>query len=102
MVMGHGREQLDLAAEYGGLYCKVISTGNTVWYPDAEIHVQISVSWMSNMDAPVHQATASWVQKITPNNFEACIMEASRRDITDTPYINWFAYQGKMENVKAA
>lgn len=100
--MDHGREQLQSVASCDGLYCKVISTRNNVWYPNADINVQISVNWMNKIDGEMpttHEATSSWVENVTPNTFRACVMEAGGRDLLDPPYINWFAYQGELPEV---
>ena len=101
MTFNHGRVQLESVDGCSGVYCKVVSTNNHVWYPHAKIHVQISVNWMNTIEmmGNIHDATSSWVQNVTPNSFKACVMEAGRKDLVHAPYINWFAYQGRMEKV---
>ena len=100
--MDHGRAQLDPVASCAGLYCKVISTRNNVWYPHADINVQVSVNWQQDMNIAVtHDATSSWVENVTPESFRACVMDASRKNLLNGPSINWFAYQGKVENIKS-
>lgn len=47
-----------------------------------------------------HDASASWVEDVTPNSFKACVMEAGREVKSKGPYINWLAYQGDVENVR--
>ena len=86
-----------------GLYCKVISTRNNIWYEHADINVQITVNWGStlgvNQQQAAHDATSSWVEDVTPTSFKACVMDASRQSLTIAPMINWFAYQGELEHV---
>ncbi|XP_057295241.1 uncharacterized protein LOC130623744 [Hydractinia symbiolongicarpus] len=103
MTYDHGRVQLEAVGECGGLYCKNVSTRNNVWYPHANISVQITVNWMNSIGrmANVHDATSSWIEDVKPTGFRACVMEAGRRNLVMPPHINWFAYQGKMDHVKS-
>jgi len=105
-TVAHGRAQLAAVAgkDCEGLYCAVVSTGNRIWYPDAKLNVQISVNWMNSISGSglsTHDATASWVEDVTPNSFKACVMEAGREVKSQGPFINWFAYQGESEHVRA-
>lgn len=86
-----------------GLYCVNVVTHNNIWYPNADINVQISVNWMNDIEGDMpstHDATSSWIENLTPNSFKACVMEAGRRTLQKAPYINWFAYQGKIKDVR--
>lgn len=57
------------------------------------------IKLLSGSGASTHDATASWVEDVTPNSFKACVMEAGRSTKAQAPHINWFAYQGKLDKV---
>uniref|UniRef100_A0A7M5XJW8 EGF-like domain-containing protein n=2 Tax=Clytia hemisphaerica TaxID=252671 RepID=A0A7M5XJW8_9CNID len=103
-TFGHGSAQLGPITDKDcdGLYCQTISTGNRIWYQHAHINVQISVNWANKIDGDdqsTHDASASWIENITPNQFTACVMEAGRFTKSTPPSISWFAYQGKVDKV---
>ena len=95
-TIGHGRQRLSAVSTCQGLYCAEISTHNHVWYKDAKLNVQITTSWDSQNS---HGPSASWVENVTGNKFKACVMQPGRASKTVGPVIQWFAYQGEVDEV---
>jgi len=100
LVRDSDRVQTVKEAGCNGFYCVRVNMKAKTFYEHAELHVQVSVNWMNNGET-VHDASTSWVEDVTGNGFKACVLEAGRRDLAAAPYINWFAYQGKMEGISA-
>ena len=67
------------------------------FYPDKQVHVQITVNHMKLNDSiTVHDAVTSWTENINTKNFTVCAMQTGRKEENFNPFatLDWVAYQG--------
>ena len=92
-----GRVELLHVPQWSDSSCKTVAFPPYRFYPDKQVHVQVTVNHMKLKDAiTVHDAVTSWTEKINYNNFTVCVMQTGRKEETLNPFatIDWLAYQG--------
>ena len=92
-----GRVELLRVPKWSDSSCKTVAFPPYRFYPDKQVHVQVTVNHMKLKDAiTVHDAVTSWTEKINYNNFTVCVMQTGRKEETLNPFatIDWLAYQG--------
>ena len=68
-----------------------------MFYPDKPIQVQVTVNHIDTSDMNyVHDAAVSWIEDVTYEQFNACVMAAgyNERKSRANVSIDWIAYQG--------
>ena len=92
-----GRVELLHVPKWSDSSCKTVAFPPYRFYPDKQVHVQVTVNHVKLNDAiTVHDAVTSWTEKINSNNFTICVMQTGRKEETLNPFatIDWLAYQG--------
>ena len=92
-----GRVELLHVPKWSDSSCKTVVFPPYRFYPDKQVHVQVTANHMKLTDAiTVHDAVTSWTEKINSNNFTVCVMQTGRKQETANPFatIDWLAYQG--------
>ena len=76
-------------------HCQTIQFQPFTFYPDKQVHVQISVSHV-NDTSQVHDAAVSWVEDVSDSNFTFCVMESGRNEGPPHGFaaVEYMAYQG--------
>ena len=95
--MQRGRRHMPHIPSLGYSHCEVIPFKPYVFYPDKKIEVQITVNHIDTSDKSyVHDAAVSWVEKISNDQFTACVMTAgfNERRSSANVTVDWLAYQG--------
>lgn len=95
--MQRGRRHMPHIPSLGYSHCEVIPFKPYVFYPDKKIEVQITVNHIDTSDKSyVHDAAVSWVEKISNDQFTACVMTAgfNERKSSANVTVDWLAYQG--------
>ncbi len=67
------------------------------FYPDKEVHVQITLNHMNlNDSVTVHHAIVTWTENVNTENFTVCAMQSGRNGDNFNPFatLDWMAYQG--------
>ncbi|PFX13555.1 Aggrecan core protein [Stylophora pistillata] len=93
----HGRVKLLRVSECPESSCETVVFPPYSFYPNAEVHVQITLNHMSlNDSVTVHHAITSWTEKVNTQNFTICAMQSGRNGYNINPFatIDWMAYQG--------
>ena len=96
-----GRVELLHVPKWSDSSCKTVAFPPYRFYPDKQVHVQVTVNHMKLKDAiTVHDAVTSWTEKINSNNFTVCVMQTGRKEETVNPFatIDWLAYQGALRD----
>ena len=71
-----GRVSLVRQVKSAETACKVVKFRPFSFYPDKEVHVQITTNhWNISRKNFVHDATVSWVHTVNYENFEVNIIE---------------------------
>ena len=79
--MQRGRVSLTRHVEWAETACEVVNFSPFSFYPDKEVHVQITTNhWNISRDYYVHDATVSWVENVNHENFKV-----NAREETDRP-----------------
>ncbi|KXJ08409.1 hypothetical protein AC249_AIPGENE11246 [Exaiptasia diaphana] len=77
--------------------CKEMKFRPYAFYPDKQVHVHLTVNHVNTTNHNlVHDATASWVERVHYQGFTACVTTAGRGEgarATETSF-DWLAYQG--------
>ena len=92
-----GREDLLRVPEWLDSSCQTVTFPPYRFYPDKQVHVQITVNHIKlNDSVKVHDAVTAWTENISPKNFTVCALQAGRKKEKFTPFasIDWAAYQG--------
>ncbi|KAK3737634.1 hypothetical protein QZH41_018434, partial [Actinostola sp. cb2023] len=93
-----GRQYLSHVSSFAESHCEVVSLKPYTFYPDDKpVHVQITVNYINtSLPAKVHDATVTWTEKVSTDNFTACITKTGRDDkqTNDITSVDWIAYQG--------
>ncbi|XP_020912861.2 uncharacterized protein LOC110250602, partial [Exaiptasia diaphana] len=92
-----GTHHLSHVSAFAESHCEVVSLQPYEFYPDKPIHVQLTVNYInSSLPANVHDATVTWSEKVSPENFTVCITKTGRNDqlTNDVASVDWVAYQG--------
>lgn len=93
--MTRGRRNVNQVPSWSNSHCQSVRFEPLTFYPDKPVHVQISVSHVSN-SSQVHDAAVSWVEDISEGGFTFCVMESGRNE--GPPHgmatVEWMAYQG--------
>ncbi|KAK3749930.1 hypothetical protein QZH41_017388, partial [Actinostola sp. cb2023] len=92
-----GRQYLRHVSSFAESHCEVVSLKPYTFYPDKPVHVQITVNYINtSLPAKVHDATVTWTEKVSTDNFTACITKTGRDDkqTNDITSVDWIAYQG--------
>ena len=92
-----GRVELLHVPEWSDSNCKTVAFPPYRFYPDKQVHVQVSVNHMKlNDSVTVHDAVTSWTENISPKNFTVCVMQTGRKQENFNPFasVDWIAYQG--------
>ncbi|CAH3159381.1 unnamed protein product [Porites evermanni] len=92
-----GRVSLVRRVKSAETACKVVKFPPFSFYPDKEVHVQITTNhWNISKKNFIHDATVSWVHTVNYENFEVCVTTAGRNDrsIQEFATVDWMAYQG--------
>ncbi|KAL9973980.1 hypothetical protein ACROYT_G020507 [Oculina patagonica] len=77
--------------------CKTVVFPPYRFYPDKEVHVQITVSYMYLNDTEtVHDAISSWTENVNTANFTVCAMQSGRntKNFNHFATVDLLAYQG--------
>ena len=93
----HGRVKLLRVPKWSDSSCKTVVFPPYRFYPDKQVHVQITNNHMSlNDSVTVHHAITSWTEKVNTRNFTVCAMQSGRNGDNFNPFasIDWMAYQG--------
>ena len=92
-----GRVDLMRTPKWTDSTCQTISFPPYRFYPDKQVHVQVTVNNMKLKDSvTVHDAVTSWTEKVNTKNFTVCVMQAGRNKKSLSPFatVDWLAYQG--------
>ncbi|KAK3731881.1 hypothetical protein QZH41_008568, partial [Actinostola sp. cb2023] len=92
-----GRQYLSHVSSFAESHCEVVSLKPYTFYPDKPVHVQLTVNYINtSLPAKVHDATVTWTEKVSTDNFTACITKTGRDDkqTNDITSVDWIAYQG--------
>ena len=78
--------------------CKTVDLPPYRFYPDKQVHVQVSVNHMKlNDSVTVHDAVTSWTERVNTENFTVCVMQTGRNSgesLNPFATVDWLAYQG--------
>ena len=92
-----GRVELLHFAQWPYSRCRTVAFPPYRFYPDKQVHVQITVNHMKlNDSVTVHDAITSWTENINTKNFTVCAMQSGRKEKNLNPFatLDWVAYQG--------
>ena len=92
-----GRRHMPHIPSLGYSHCETIQFKPYVFYPHKPIDMQITVNHVDTSDESyVHDATVSWVEDVTIEQFTACVMAAgyNERKSYANVTVDWIAYQG--------
>ena len=92
-----GRIDLLQVPKWSDSNCQTVTFPPYRFYPDKQVHVQITVNHMKlNDSVTVHDAVTSWTESINTKNFTVCVMQTGRKEEGANPFatIDWVAYQG--------
>ncbi|KAK3745907.1 hypothetical protein QZH41_008487 [Actinostola sp. cb2023] len=92
-----GRQYLSHVSSFAESHCEVVSLKPYTFYPDKPVHIQLTVNYINtSLPAKVHDATVTWTEKVSTDNFTACITKTGRDDkqTNDITSVDWIAYQG--------
>ncbi|CAH3168587.1 unnamed protein product, partial [Porites lobata] len=92
-----GRVDLLQVPKWSDSNCQTVTFPPYRFYPDKQVHVQITVNHMKlNDSVTVHDAVTSWTESINTKNFTVCVMQTGRKEEGANPFatIDWVAYQG--------
>ena len=92
-----GRVDLLHVPKWSDSNCQTVAFPLYRFYPDKQVHVQITVNHMKlNDSVTVHDAVTSWTESISANNFTFCVMQSGRKEESANPFatVDWMAYQG--------
>ena len=93
-----GRVDLFRVPRWTDSTCKTVVLPPYRFYPDKQVHVQVTVNYMKLNDSmTVHDAVTSWTESVNTKNFTVCVMQAGRRSGESfNPFatVDWLAYQG--------
>ncbi|KAK3735154.1 hypothetical protein QZH41_007657 [Actinostola sp. cb2023] len=92
-----GRQYLSHVSSFAESHCEVVSLKPYTFYPDKPVHVQLTVNYINtSLPAKVHDATVTWTEQVSADNFTACITKTGRDDkqTNDITSVDWIAYQG--------
>ena len=92
-----GRVELLHVPKWSDSSCKTVAFPPYRFYPDKQVHVQISVNHMKlNDSVTVHDAVSSWTENVNTKNFTVCAMQSGRKEENFNPFatLDWAAYQG--------
>ncbi|XP_068725173.1 uncharacterized protein [Montipora capricornis] len=95
--MERGRTDLVRVPKWTDSTCETVTFPPYRFYPDKQVHVQVSVNHMTlNDSATVHDAVTSWTENVNTKNFTVCVMQAGRNKESLNPFatVDWLAYQG--------
>ncbi|KAL9962235.1 hypothetical protein ACROYT_G031317 [Oculina patagonica] len=93
----HGREKLLRVPKWSDSSCKTVVFPPYKFYPDKEVHVQITLNHMNlNDSVTVHHAITSWTENVNTENFTVCAMQSGRNGNNFNPFatLDYMAYQG--------
>ncbi|XP_020609571.1 uncharacterized protein LOC110048125 [Orbicella faveolata] len=93
----HGRVELLRVPKWSDSSCQTVAFPPYRFYPDKQVHVQITVNHMNLNDSKtVHDAITSWTENINTRNFTVCAMQSGRKSKNFNPFatVDWMAYQG--------
>jgi len=101
MVLGfpfaRGRVEILHVPKWSDSGCKTVIFPPYRFYPEKEVHVQVSVNHMNQNDSvTVHHAIVSWTENVNTQNFTVCAMQAGRNGEMSNQFAtaDWMAYQG--------
>ena len=80
----------------GYSHCEAVRFRPFVFYPDKPIQVQITVNHIDTSDMTyVHDATVSWIEDVSYEQFTGCVMAAGYNERTSSANvsIDWIAYR---------
>ena len=92
-----GRVEILHVPKWSDSDCKTVIFPPYRFYPDKEVHVQVSVNHINlNDSVTVHHAIVSWTENVNTQNFTVCAMQAGRNGKTSYQFatVDWMAYQG--------
>ena len=93
----NGREKLLRVPKWSDSSCKTVVFPPYWFYPDKQVHVQITLNHMNlNDSVTVHHAITSWTENVNVHNFTVCAMQSGRNGYNFNPFatLDWIAYQG--------
>ncbi|XP_078383861.1 uncharacterized protein LOC144666332 [Oculina patagonica] len=93
----HGREKLLRVPKWSDSSCKTVVFPPYKFYPDKEVHVQITLNHMNlNDSVTVHHAITSWTENVNTESFTVCAMQSGRNGNNFNPFatLDYMAYQG--------
>ncbi|XP_078367482.1 uncharacterized protein LOC144651423 [Oculina patagonica] len=94
-----GRVELLRVPKWSDSSCQTVAFPPYRFYPDKQVHVQITVNHMNLNDSEtVHDAITSWTENINTKNFTVCAMQSGRKSKNFNPFatVGWLAYQGAL------
>ncbi|XP_078381942.1 uncharacterized protein LOC144664648 isoform X2 [Oculina patagonica] len=100
--IAHGRVKLLRVPKWSDSSCKTVVFPPYRFYPDKQVHVQITLNHMNlNDSVTVHHAITSWTEKVNTRNFTVCAMQSGRNENNFNPFatVDWMAYQGATPEV---
>jgi len=92
-----GRIELLHVPKWSDSSCQTVDFPPYRFYPDKQVHVQITVNHMKlNDSVTVHDAVTSWTENVNTKNFTVCAMQSGRKEENFNPFatVDWVAYQG--------
>ncbi|XP_078381933.1 uncharacterized protein LOC144664642 isoform X1 [Oculina patagonica] len=100
--IAHGRVKLLRVPNWCDSSCKTVEFPPYRFYPDKQVHVQITLNHMNlNDSVTVHHAITSWTENLNTQNFTVCAMQSGRNGNNFNPIatVEWMAYQGATPEV---
>ena len=92
-----GRVEVLQVPKWSDSGCQTVVFPPYSFYPDKQVHVQITVNHMKlNDSVTVHDAVTSWTENVNSKNFTVCAMQSGRMVKNFNPFatVDWIAYQG--------